>query len=426
MARTPPQDSAPRVSAGEARRLLLGAQGLLDAPERATAESVYRLVLRLGYVQIDSINVVERAHHLILAPRSRGYRPSLLHGLLERQRRLFEHWTHDAAAIPTIWFPFWHYRFDRGRRELPRRPWWSARMGGEPEAVIARVRARLERAGPLLARDVAEPAGRAGPAAPQEPAAKGAAATGPATATSWWGWSPPKTALEYLWATGEAAIAGRRGFHKLYDLTVRVLPEAAAAPRPRPEEHLAWACRTALARLGVATAQEIAAFWQAVPAAAVRTWCADAAARGEIAGVTVESADGSPPRAAFAVADWRERAQAEPAARPRLRLLCPFDPVLHDRRRAQRLFRFDFRFEAFVPASQRRHGYYVMPLLEGERLVGRIDPKLHRNEGRLEVRSVRWEPGVRPTRRRRAALEAAVGRLAALVGAGRCELPARL
>ena len=375
MARTPPQDSAPRVSAGEARRLLLGAQGLLDAPERATAESVYQLVLRLGYVQIDSINVVERAHHLILAPRSRGYRPSLLHGLLERQRRLFEHWTHDAAAIPTIWFPFWHYRFDRGRRELPRRPWWSARMGGEPEAVIARVRARLERAGPLLARDVAEPAGRAGPAAPQEPAAKGAAATGPATATSWWGWSPPKTAL---------------------------------------------------ARLGVATAQEIAAFWQAVPAAAVRTWCADAAARGEIAGVMVESADGSPPRAAFAVADWRERAQAEPAARPRLRLLCPFDPVLHDRRRALRLFRFDFRFEAFVPAAQRRHGYYVMPMLEGDRLVGRIDPKLHRDEGRLEVRSVRWEPGVRPTRRRRAALEAAVGRLAGLVGAGRCELPARL
>src|ERR1700674_5624992 len=107
----------PRLSAPAARRLLLGAQGLLDAPGRATSASVYELVLRLGYVQIDSINVVERAHHLILAPRLRGYRSSLLAGLLERQRRLFQHWTHDAAAIPTVWLPRWYDRFDRYRRE---------------------------------------------------------------------------------------------------------------------------------------------------------------------------------------------------------------------------------------------------------------------------------------------------------------------
>ena len=406
MARLPsPTRRLPRLSATAGRRLLLGAQGLLDAPGRATSASVYELVLRLGYVQIDSINVVERAHHLILAPRLRGYRSSLLAGLLERQRRLFEHWTHDAAAIPTVWFPYWHDRFDRYRRELPLRGWWRDRMGGKAEAEIARVRARLECGGPLLARELATERGRG-------------------ATSSWWGWSPQKTALEFLWWTGEVAIAGRRGFHKLYDLTARVLPDAAAAPRPRPEEQMDWACRTAIERLGAATPAEIAAFWQAIPAAAVRTWCAGAAARGEIAAVELESADGSPPRAAFAVADWQARSLAEPAHRSRIRLLCPFDPILHDRRRALRLFGFDFRFEAFVPAAQRRHGYYVMPLLEGERLVGRIDPKLHRAADRLEVRSVRWEPGVRPSRRRRAALDAAVGRLAALVGANSWELPA--
>ncbi|HEV3075873.1 MAG TPA: crosslink repair DNA glycosylase YcaQ family protein [Thermoanaerobaculia bacterium] len=395
----------PRVSAAAGRRLLLGAQGLLDGPGRATSENVYELVRRLGYVQIDSINVVERAHHLILAPRLSGYRTSLLTGLLERQRRLFEHWTHDAAAIPTAWFPYWHHRFDRYRRELPRRSWWRGRMGGDPEAVIARVRARLQRDGPLLARELGGERGRG-------------------TASSWLGWSPEKTALEFLWWTGEAAIAGRRGFHKLYDLTERVLPEAVAAPRPGPREHLDWACRTAIERLGVATPAEIAAFWQAVPAAAIRTWCQEAAARDEIAAVELEAADGSPPRPAFAVAGWQDRSLAEPASRSRIRLLCPFDPILHDRRRALRLFRFDFRFEAFVPAAERQHGYYVMPLLEGERLVGRIDPKLHRAADRLDVRSVRWEPGVRPSRRRWAALDAAVGRLAALAGAGRWELPA--
>ncbi len=259
MARTPSLlPRLPPISPAVGRRLLLGAQGLLDDPERATSESVYELVHRLGYVQIDSINVVERAHHLILAPRLRGYRPSLLQGLLERRRRLFEHWTHDAAAIPTAWFPHWHDRFERYRRELRRRPWWRQRMGSRPQAVIAQVRARLERDGPLLARELGAGNGRGG-------------------ASSWWGWSPQKTALEYLWWTGEAAIAGRRGFHKLYDLTRRVLPDAMAAPRPGPGENLEWACRTAIERLGVATPSEIAAFWHAVPAAAVRTWCADAA-----------------------------------------------------------------------------------------------------------------------------------------------------
>lgn len=410
------------ISAAEARRLLLGGQGLLDAPARATADSVHQLVVRLGYVQVDSINVVERAHHLILATRLQGYRRSLLHGLLERRRLLFEHWTHDAAAIPTLWFPYWHHRFERARRELPRRPWWNRLLGSNPGAVIAAVRARVERDGPLLARDLAEgaeEAGEAGLPGAAEPAGRRAAGT------SWWGWSPQKTALEYLWATGEVAIAGRRGFHKLYDLTSRVLPGPAAAPRPSSEQHVDWACRTALERLGAAAPQEIAAFWKAVPASAAQSWCERAAASGDITPVMVEAADGSRPRAGFAVADWQTRARAEPESRSRLRPLCPFDPVLHDRRRALRLFRFDFRFEAFVPAARRQHGYYVMPLLEGDRLVGRIDPKLHRDRDRLEVRSVGWEPGVRTTRRRLAALEAAVARLASLVGAGSWELPRR-
>jgi uncharacterized protein len=407
------------ISAAAARRLLLGAQGLLDPPARATADSVHQLVVRLGYVQVDSINVVERAHHLILAARLHGYRSTLFHGLLERRRLLFEHWTHDAAAIPTLWFPYWHDRFERARRELPRRSWWKRLLGSNPEAVIAAVRARVEREGPVLARDLAEGAEEAGLAEAAEPAGRRAAGS------SWWGWSPQKTALEYLWATGEVAIAGRRGFHKLYDLTSRVLPGPAAAPRPSSEQQVDWACRTALERLGAAAPQELAAFWKAVPASAARAWCEQAAARGEIAPVIVEAADGSRPRAGFAVADWQTRARAEPASRPRLRLLCPFDPILHDRRRALRLFRFDFRFEAFVPAARRQHGYYVMPLLEGDRLVGRIDPKLHRDRDRLEVRSVRWEPGVRPARRRLAGLEAAVARLASLVGAGSWELPRR-
>ncbi len=401
----------PRLPVLAARRLLLGGQGLLEAPARATVESVYRMVERLGFVQLDSINVVERAHHLILGSRLRGYRPSLLARLLERERRLFEHWTHDASAIPTVWFPHWRYRFDHYRTVVARRAWWRERMGGDARTVLARMRASLERDGPLATRDLRDP----------DPGQGGAAAG----SGSWWGWSPRKAALEYLWLTGEAAIAGRRGFHKLYDLTARVLPEAARLARPTPRAHLDWACRTALERLGAATAEEIAAFWKAVPAAAVRGWCAAAVQRGELTAVAIEGGDGSAPRAGFAAAGWQERVAA-PRSATRIRLLCPFDPILRDRRRTLRLFGFDFRFEAFVPAAERRHGYYVMPLLEGDRLVGRIDPKLHRDAGRLEVRAVWWEPGTRPSRRRRQALDAAVGRLAAQLGASRWDLPREL
>jgi uncharacterized protein YcaQ len=397
----PPKSSSPppTVSAATARRLLLGAQGLLDDPRRkATADALYELIEQMGFVQIDSINVVERAQHLTLAARMQGYQPSLLERLLERQRRLFEHWTHDASAIPTPWYPYWKVRFERYRRKVLEHPWWRERAGPEPERMIDQVRERIAREGPLMTRDFeGERAGEQG----------------------WWGWKPQKTALEYLWRTGELAIAGRASFHKVYDLAERVLPAGHAAPRPSDAEHLDWACRSALERLGIASPDEVAGFWAAVSLREARAWCDGAATRGEIVPVLVEPADGSRPRASYALPDWESRAAALPPAPPRIRLLSPFDPILRDRRRTLRLFGFDYRFEAFVPGEHRVHGYYVLPILEGERLIGRLDPKVHREAGLLEVKGLWWEPKVRETKGRRAALEAALDRLAKRVGAER-------
>lgn len=394
----------PTVKAEEARILLMGAQGLLEDPERAaTPAALGRLVERMGFVQLDSINVVERAHHLTLASRLDGYRHEHLSRLLEKDRRLFEHWTHDASAVPTKWFAHWKPRFEWERGRILGNSWWRQRMGGDSLRVVTHVRERIEREGPLRSSDF-EHERRGG-------------------ASQWWEWKPQKAALEFLWKTGELTVVRREAFQKVYDLTERILPELHAAPRPTEQEHVDWACSTALERLGVATPKELAEFWDAIDIASARDWCEEAAREGRVTPVTVEALDGSKPRAAYAVNDWKRRLSKLPAPPARTRLLSPFDPVLRDRARARRLFGFDYRFEAFVPGPKRVHGYYVLPVLEGDRLVARLDPKFERREGVLNVRRVYWEPSVRVTRQRTKELERALARLASFIGAERFSRP---
>jgi uncharacterized protein YcaQ len=163
----------------------------------------------------------------------------------------------------------------------------------------------------------------------------------------------------------------------------------------------------------------LADFWDAVEAPEAKTWCIAAGKAGRIDPVNVECADGEI-RPAFALADWEARLPEPPE---RTRLLCPFDPILRDRARALRRFGFDYRFEAFVPEPKRQHGYFVLPILEGHRLVGRLDPKLHRAQDLLEIKGLWWEPGVKATKARKRGLEEALERLAAFVGAGEVRMP---
>jgi uncharacterized protein len=381
-----------RISADQARRLALTLQGLNDPPRRKlSADGLLALIERLGFVQVDSVNVVARAHHMILFARNQTYRPALLQRLLEREARLFENWTHDAAIIPTPFYPYWQVRFERDRARLASRyrRWFEEHHDdGRIQAMLDHIR----RNGAVMARDFTNRERPSG---------------------GFWDWHPDKVALEFLWRTGELTIARRQGFQKVYDLAERVIPARARAGVPS-HEALDWACRSALERLGFATPAQIAGFWGMVSLAEARQWCA--AHPDQAVPAVLEPADGSPPRPVFARADLAALLQALPESPGRVRVLSPFDPLLRDRRRLLALFDFDYRIEIFVPASRRRYGYCVFPLLEGERLIGRIDMKANAARRALEVRALWLEPGRRLSRARRDRLDAELERIRRFIG----------
>jgi uncharacterized protein YcaQ len=370
------------VSAEDARRLVLHLQGLGESHRRPLDdETLLDLIRRMGFVQVDSINTVERAHHMILASRATGYRKPRLARLLERRRDLFENWTHDASIIPSDYFPYWMRRFENRRRRLADgyTRWHGPEFLTETEKVLRHIEAN----GPVLSRDLS-PEERKGPGA-------------------WWNWHPSKTALEFLWRVGDLAICRREGFQKVYDLTHRVIPEP---HRETPAEHAAlvnWACRSALERLGFGTAGEIAGFWDHITTEEAKAWC-EANLGGAVALASVQQVEGRP-RALYARPDLEDAlAKADPPPNA-LRVLNPFDPVLRDRKRLKGLFGFDYRIEVFVPAPKRTYGYYVFPILEGDRLIGRIDMKARRDEDVLSVTGLWAEPGIDFGKGRTARLE---------------------
>jgi uncharacterized protein YcaQ len=380
-----------------ARKLFLHLHGLVDPPTAGgQGAALASLVDRIGFVQVDSINTVERAHHMILFARCQTYRPAALKPLLEVSRSLFEHWTHDASIIPMEHFGHWKHRFARDAERLHGN--WKKWFREGYEAKFGEILERVAAHGPVTTSDVGE----------GETRGKG----------GWWDWHPSKTALEWLWRTGQLSISGRDGFQKVYDLTERVIPDAHRRLAPEPQESVDWACSSALDRLGFATSGEIAAYWDAVAPDQARDWCRAAVSRGDLEEISVESASGQT-RTCFARVGTVERADmvAEPTSR--LRILSPFDPALRDRARTERLFGFHYRIEVFVPEARRVYGYYVFPVLEGTRLVGRIDMKAYRDKGALQVRAFWPEKGVALGQVRLARLEAELNRMARFAGCDR-------
>lgn len=367
----------PSLNLSDVRRLCLAGADLLSSPGQK--KDVVEVISQLGYVQLDSINVLERAHHLILGTRIDGYRPQMLKVAFEMERRLFEQWTHDACLIPVESRRYWWVRHRRFAESAWGTKWWNKVMGPEPEELCQEVLARIGKAGPLRTSEFRQPKAQRG---------------------AWWDWTPAKTALEYCWRTGRLDIHSRVGFEKVYDLPRRIYPESEEVPTP--EEVTAWTCREAIKRLGVATTSEIAKFWNFFTARELQSWCHSNLQCLKVGGKDM-----------WVRPDWQEVLASSSRPSRRLRLLSPFDPLVRDRSRLSKFFDFDYRFEAFVPKAKRVFGYYVCPLLKGDRLVGRVDCKLDRKQRVLVVLGCWWEPGYKPQLK---ALNAELKRLAKRLG----------
>jgi uncharacterized protein YcaQ len=349
----------------QARRIALAAQGFTDrshaTPSMRTLE---RTLSRTGVLQVDSVNVLQRAHYMPLYSRMGAYDVDLLRRASQRRpRRMVEYWAHVQAFMPVDLWPVMQHRMTSYREQ--RGKWgFTADPRLEP-GVLAAVRDR----GPVTARDLEEEFSE-----------------GPRTKEHWgWNWSQARKVLDYLFLVGDVAIAGRNAqFEVLYDVPERVLPASVlAAPTPTRAVADLELVRRAARSHGVATVRCLADYYR-MGVADTRVAVESLVEAGELVPVTVPGWT----RAAYLHRDARLPRRVGARA-----LLSPFDPVVWERSRAETLFGFSYRIEIYVPADKRVHGYYVLPFLLGDRIVARVDLKADRTTRRLLVQGAYAEPG---------------------------------
>jgi hypothetical protein len=358
-----------RLSSAQARRIALAAQGFgAPRPARVTGAHLRRTVARLGLHQIDSVNVLVRAHYLPAFSRLGAYDRGLIDRAAwgaRRERRLFGYWAHEASLLPLEMHPLLRWRMASAERgEIG---WGSLRAyakdrRGEAEAILSRIRAE----GPLAASDFEEGRSRSG----------------------WWEWGDTKRALEWLFWAGLITTATRRaGFERVYDLTERVIPAAILAlPTPAEADSRRALVAKAAEATGIATERDLRDYFRLKPEAAKQA-IAELAEEGVLLPATVEG---------WTRPAWLHRDSRRPRRIRGQALLAPFDPLVWERSRAERLFGLRYRIEIYTPAEKRVHGYYVLPFLLDEALVARVDLKADRRASRLLVQRTTLEPGAPP------------------------------
>ncbi|WP_370864514.1 winged helix-turn-helix domain-containing protein [Nocardioides agariphilus] len=357
------------LSTSQARRIALAAQGFLDKPHLPpTLRTLNRTLERTGVLQVDSVNVLQRAHFMPLYSRMGAYDVDLLARAQtmtgsRRPRRLVEYWAHVQALMPVELWPVMRHRMASYRTQ--KHKWWGSEVS---EDLVANLMAEIADRGACTARDLDDGL--------------------PRDKLHWgWNWSATKRALDYLYMVGDVAIAGRNSqFEVRYDLPERVLPaDVLNAPTPTVEEADLELVRRAARSHGVATVRCLADYYRTLQEPAKRA-VDRLVEEGELEPVRIEGWN----RPAYLHRDAHRPRRVEAHS-----LLSPFDPVCWLRERTEKLFDFHYRIEIYTPAAQRQYGYYVLPFLLGEEIVGRVDLKADRQSGRLVVKAAYAEPARR-------------------------------
>lgn len=340
------------------RRLALAAQGLLQAQAYGRGLAGARKAINhIGYVQIDTISVVERAHHHVLHSRVPGFKPDMLNKML-LDADIFEYWSHAAAFLPIADFRFslpYKHAIKSGQNH-----WFKTRDKKLMGELLTRVRAD----GPIRSRDLEN----------NVPKRAG-----------WWDWKPAKKALEQMYMEGELMVSGREGFQKSYDLTERVLPSGVNATMPSMEEFAAHIVDQQLRCHGLASLKGLTYQRRSAELRkAVKALISERLAQRTLEQVQVSSGE-----VFIMEAGGLERPL--PGLKNRMLILSPFDNTVIQRERLKALFQYDYQIECYVPAAKRRYGYFCLPLLYRDEFIGRMDCKAHRKTGHLEIKSLYLE-----------------------------------
>lgn len=384
-----------------ARRLAIVKQRLTRERPAADAPGLLNLVRELGCLQIDPISVVARSHQIVLWSRVGRYDPADLDRLLWRDRSLFEYWAHAASIVPTADYPIHQhfmrrYATDRPGSQVGQRyiKWLAANRG-----LKRHILTELRRRGPLLSRELGA----------EDKVSDGWYSTG------WTSGRDVSQMLDYLWTKGQIMVAGRSGLQKLWDLSERCLPDWTPRRVLSDRQLTRQAAQTALKALGVATATQIGRHYIRGRYIDLPNVLTRLEQEGLVERVKVEGEKGA----------WYVHAEDAPLldrveeiAIERTTLLSPFDNLICDRTRTRSLFDYDFTIEIYTPQHKRKFGYYVLSILHGDQLIGRIDPKFDREHSRLHIHAVHAEKAAPRDRATARSIRAAIEELASFLGAG--------
>jgi uncharacterized protein YcaQ len=356
------------ISQQDARYLALKNQKLLEKNSEKdnlhTKKDLHKIIEKIGYVQIDTISIVERAHHHILWTRLPAYKKSMLDGLI-KEKKIFEYWSHAAAFLPIK-----DYRFSLLRKQnyRERNKAWEKKN----KKILDFVRDRIKAEGPLQSKDFEHP---------------------PRVKSGWWEWKPAKEALEYLFHTGDFMVAERKNFQKVYDLTERVLPKKIDTTVPTYEEHCEHLIMNSINANGFASQKEMFYLRRGdskIPMGVIRRLTEEK----KILPVKIHGVESEE----YYTTKENLRQLKNTEYEKDVHILSPFDNLVIQRKRLKTLFDFDYLIECYVPAPKRKFGYYVLPIVYGDKFIGRLDAKADRQSDLFKIINLWWEDSAKPNK----------------------------